>query len=347
MQLSGRLSPAAPQLVALAVVIIWGVNFVLLKLALGQFRLLTFTCLRFAGMVALAWLVVALRGERVAIAASDRGRVAAAGLLGYTAYVVLSLVGLNFTTAFSNSLLIAAAPIFSALLLWAWRLEAIGVWRAAGLGVSLAGVVIFMLDKLVTGLGAAGLGDAISLLAAAFFASYTVTLKQLLDRYSAPLLTAWTLTAGAAPVLVLAAPDLLHQDWQRVDGWGWAVLAWSVVVPVYLAWTLWSWASRRGGVAATNTFLYLVPVVSGAASMLLLGERFGLAKLGGALLVLGGVALVASRRSRRTTRPQASDADPPSQTGGLGSHPSGVDSLLEDPVRRGSSSPGRARPSQG
>jgi drug/metabolite transporter (DMT)-like permease len=47
---------------------------------------------------------------------------------------------------------------------------------------------------------------------------------------------------------------------------GWSALAWSIVIPVYVAWTLWSWASTRTGVARISIFMYLVPMVSGLAS---------------------------------------------------------------------------------
>ena len=103
--------------------------------------------------------------------------------------------------------------------------------------------------------------------------------------------TAWTLTAGAPPVLPLALPSPAHQDWTRVHLSGWLLLAWSIVVPVYAAWTVWSWASARAGVATTNAFLYLVPVVSGITSLLFLGEGFGPLKVGGAGLVLAGLVL--------------------------------------------------------
>ena len=73
---------------------------------------------------------------------------------------------------------------------------------------------------------------------------------------------------------------------------GWAVLAWSMVGPVYVAWTLWSWASARAGVARTNAFMFLVPLVGGAASVALTGEGMGPVKLLGAAVVLAGLALM-------------------------------------------------------
>jgi drug/metabolite transporter (DMT)-like permease len=297
-----------PTLVALGVVLVWGVNFLMLKLALGQFGVLSFAFLRFAGMVGLAWAVILVSRIPLRLEPGDRLRVVTAGLIGYTGYVLLSLVGLNFTTAFSNSLLIAAAPVFSVLLLAAWRMEEVGVRRAAGLLVAGAGVAVFMLDKLAAGCTTSGLGDLISLAAAALYATYTVVLKPLTTRYPAALVTALTLTVGALPVLLFTAPDLARQEWRQVDGSGWSLLAWSIAVPVYLAWTLWSWATSRAGVAATNSFLYLVPVSTGLLSVAFLHERLGWTKAIGALLVLVGVVLVTRLRRAEKLEPPAVDS---------------------------------------
>jgi drug/metabolite transporter (DMT)-like permease len=285
----GGMRISRTDLVAVGVVTVWGVNFAFLKVALEQFQPLAFNWLRFLGMLVLAWAVLAVRRSPAAPPRADWGRVLAAGLIGYTGYITVSIVGLGLTTAFSNALLIAAAPVFSALLLWAWRLETIGRSRALGLAVAFAGVFVFVADKLGAG---ARLGDLLSLAAAALYAAYTVLLKPLLARHPATSVTAWTLTAGAVPIFVICLPALLAQDWHRVQWTGWAVLAWSMVGPVYVAWTLWSWVTARAGVARTNAFMFLVPLTGGAASVVLTGESLGVAKMAGGALVLAGLVLV-------------------------------------------------------
>lgn len=287
---------------ALAIVTVWGVNFVLLKLALVQFDALAFNWLRFAGMLVLAWVVAGRSALHVPRA--DLARLIAAGLIGYTGYITLSIVGLSFTTAFSNALLIAAAPLFSVLLLVAWKAESINRFQIAGVIVSLAGVLVFLSEKL--GHWQAGLGDLISLAAGAFYATYTVLLKPLLARHPARTVTAWTLTAGGIPVLAICLPAMLAQPWGRVTAGGWLVLAWAIVVPVYVAWTVWSWITARAGVARTNAFIYLVPVIGGVASLVLTGEAFGPVKVAGAALVLVGLVVM-----RRQPRPAEAVSRPP------------------------------------
>src|SRR3981081_1562923 len=288
-----------PALVALVTAIVWGVNFPFLKVALAELSPLAFTFWRYLLMLALAWIVLAWQHRRsgmaVTVDPADSPRLALAGVLGFSLYMVFSIVGVSETTAFSNALMIALAPLFSALLLFAWRMERIRGIQVVGMVLSLVGVVIFLADKARGGVGIATVGDLLSLLAALFYAAYTVSLKPLLGKYPATVVTAYTLSIGAVPVLWLSAPALLAQDWSRVDVAGWAVLLWASIFPVYAAWTAWSWATARAGVARTNVFLYLVPVVSGVMAFFLLGEPFGPVKLAGAALALGG--LIPSRRS--------------------------------------------------
>jgi drug/metabolite transporter (DMT)-like permease len=303
-----------PALVALVTAIVWGVNFPFLKVGLAQLSPLAFTFWRYVLMLALAWAVLAWQhrrsGQRLTVEASDYPRLALAGILGFSLYMVLSIVGVSETTAFSNALMIALAPLFTALLLFLWRMERIRTIQVAGMLVSLAGVAIFLADKARGGVGTATLGDLLSLLAAFFYAAYTVSLKPLLGRYPATVVTAYTLSIGAVPVLWLSAPALLVQEWGRVDLAGWSVLLWASIFPVYAAWTAWTWATARAGVARTNVFLYLVPVVSGVVAAILLAEPFGPVKLVGAGLALSGLVLArrAPAQPARTEKPETARA---------------------------------------
>ncbi len=303
------------ELAALLVVTIWGTNFVFQKAILAEFSPLSYTFLRYSGMLVLGWLIfyvhrrmkakdsseVAAKAARKGFIRADLWKIILSGVLGYTLYIPLSTFGLNYTTAFSGALLIATAPLFTALLLLAFKLERIrpGQWLAIGL--ALFGVMIFLLDKLQIGIQSASLGDLLSLVAAFFFAAYSVVNKSMLRRYSAPALTAYTMTCGALPVLLFSIPAVIAQDWSRVSLAGWSALVWSSIFPVYFAWTVWSWASARAGVARTSVFMYLVPMIGGITSWWLLGEDFGPFKLLGGLIILLSLGLMRWQATRQAS----------------------------------------------
>jgi drug/metabolite transporter (DMT)-like permease len=287
--------PLPAELAALLTVAIWGTSFSFQKVALEQFNVLGFIALRYLGMLVLSWSVLLFWQRRtrqaIAIKRADLAGLALTGGLGYGLYIPLSTVGLSYTTAFSNALLIATSPLFAALLLRMLRTETIGMRHYLGMLLSGTGVALFVIPAIHAGAGGSVSGDLISLAAALFFAAYTVTSKRLLSAY--PLLTVmtYTLSLGTVPVILLLAPQIFTLDWIRINGAGWAAFAWTVVVPVYVAWTIWGWTVARIGVARSTLFMYLVPIIGGLTSWLLLGEGFGALKIAGASLTLAGLAM--------------------------------------------------------
>lgn len=303
-----------PDLVALLVVAIWGTGFSFMKFALDQFNVPTFMVLRYLGMLAVSWGVLVWRhrrtGEPFMVVRSDFPRLALAGLLGYSFYIPLSTVGLSATTAFSNALLIATAPLFMILLASLLRIETIGRRQYAGMAIALAGILVFVLPAVRAGAGPTGRGDLISLAAAVFFAGYSVTSRSLLSRYPLAALMAYTLAIGTVPIILLLLPWVSIQEWNRITPAGWTAFAWTVVVPVYVAWTLWNWVMARVGIARASLFMYLVPIIGGIASWILLGEGFGPLKIAGGALTLVGLGF-----ARRSAAPQRGALGAPAAPG--------------------------------
>jgi drug/metabolite transporter (DMT)-like permease len=211
---------------------------------------------------------------------------------GYTLYQLGFVLGLERTSPFSSSLLIAMVPLFTVVILTLLgeRTPRRG-W--IGLGIAVVGVAVFLGDKR----GAEGslLGDALSLGAAVAFAAYGVANRPLVAGYPPETYTAYTTLAGSVPLLAIAAPAAGAQDWGEVSLAGWVGIVYMTVFPVYVAYMLWNWAIARRGAAAATSFSLLVPVVSGALSAAIFGEGFGAAKLVGAALVLGGLVVARTR----------------------------------------------------
>jgi drug/metabolite transporter (DMT)-like permease len=281
-----------PELAQGVVVILWASTFVVAKAAFAQVSPLAFIFARFVLMVALAFAVLLARQprDRWWVNRSDWGRFVLAGLTGYTLYQLGFILGLERTSPFSSSLLIAMVPLFTLLILAATG-EATPRQAWLGLGVALVGVVVFLFDKRDAGGGTLA-GDLLSIGAAVAFAVYGVVNRPLVRAYPAETYTAWTVLAGAVPLLLLSLPAAIAQPWDAISpdvAFGIVYLA---IFPVYVAYILWNWAIAQRGIAAASSFGLLVPVVSGVLSALFFGEAFGPAKLLGAALVLTGLVIV-------------------------------------------------------
>jgi drug/metabolite transporter (DMT)-like permease len=206
-------------------------------------------------------------------------------------------LGLDRTSPFSSSLLIAMVPLFTLLIL-TLRGERTPTRGWAGLALALIGVVIFLADQLNRDASGTLLGDALSLMAAVAFALYGVVNRPLVRDYPPETYTAYTILAGSVPLMLISTPAALAQDWGAISVLGWLAIVYMVVLPVYVAYMLWNWAIARRGAAAATSFSLLVPIASGSLSAWLFGERFGVLKLLGAALVLAGLMIIRAPAKR-------------------------------------------------
>jgi drug/metabolite transporter (DMT)-like permease len=288
---TGALRAFGPEAAQFFVVSLWASTFVVTKAAFAEVSPLAFAFVRFALMTVLAFGVLALRGRGrlQPIRRADLPRFVAAGLTGYTLYQLGFVLGLDRTSPFSSSLLIAMVPFFTMVFL-ALRGERTTRHAWVGLAVGLAGVVVFLADK--RGSPGSLVGDALSLGAAVSFALYGLVNRPLVRAYPPETYTAYALLAGTIPLLAIATPAALAQPWGAISFWGWVGIIYMVVLPVYVAYMLWNWAIARRGAATASTFGLLVPILSGVLSVLFFGEQFGPAKLLGAACVLAGLLIV-------------------------------------------------------
>lgn len=294
----GRWQRSAPEVALLIVVGLWASTFVVTKGLYDELTPLAFTGVRFTMIACLAVGVMVVRSQRSGgiprMDRADAGRFALAGALGYTLYQLGFVLGLERTSPFSSSLLIAMVPLFTTIML---TIAGTPAPRRAWIGLAIAvlGVIIFLADKRG---GGSTRGDLLSLGAAVSFAGYGIVTRPLVRAYPAETYTAYSVVAGTVPLLVIATPAMLAQDWGAVSGRAWLAIVYLSIFPVYIAYQLWNWAIARRGVVAASGFSLLVPVVSGILSALVVGERFGLLKVIGAGLVLLGLMVLRRRPAR-------------------------------------------------
>lgn len=216
------------------------------------------------------------------------------GLLGFGAHQALFVVGLNHTTAGNAALLMATNPIWTALLSWGIGDEALSPWAWGGLFLSIAGTsLVVAAGSLNVAAGVGTLfGNAMMLLAAVAWGSYTAFSKRVVDRLS-PTATAFFGVLFALPILVgvgaLYEPSV---TWSQVGWKAWSAIVFSGGLAVGLMFVLWNRGVRRVGSSNTAVYYYLVPVVGMVVGAVTLGEPITPAQVTGGALILGGLILV-------------------------------------------------------
>ena len=279
---------------AIATMVVWGLNFPVVKYVLEHIGPGPFLFLRFAFMPLLGFALLAVvfhRNPRQAMPArEDWPRFAACGVLGHTVHVGIVTWGMDLSTPFSASLVLTSGPVFTLLILAWLGDERLRPRQVAGTLVAFAGIVVFLSDKLARGVLGAGLGDLVLLFAASLFALYTVVVRPLAERYGPVIVLAWTLAFGAPPLVLICLKSFLDADLRGLDPKVWVGLVYGILVSNFLGWLVWTWVNAARGVARSAPLQYLMPPIAGIAAWLTLGETFTALKIAGAVLALAGVA---------------------------------------------------------
>ncbi|WP_225878980.1 DMT family transporter [Zeimonas arvi] len=278
---------------SLVLILVWGVNFVVQK---AVFEVLPPTGFLFARYLimpacALAILLHAYGPSFPRMPASDLWALARLGFVGHALHVGMVTYGIDWSTPFSSSVILACGPIFTLLILRWVGLEQLTRAQIAGVTIALAGVLVFLSDKLLVGRLQATGGDLVLLVAAAFFSLYTVRAKPLIQRHGGITVMGYATLFGSAPIVLLSAPVGLSIDWTGLPMLTWFGLLWAVIISAFIGWLVWGWVNAVRGVARTAPLMYLMPAVAGLAAWLLTDERFTLIKIAGAAITLAGVAV--------------------------------------------------------
>ncbi|HDR9203531.1 TPA: DMT family transporter [Burkholderia vietnamiensis] len=272
-------------------IVSWASAFPFIRIGLHGLTPLQLAAARFAtaAVLALAWLAWRRPPKP---SRGDALRFLACGLLGIALYNALLNTGEQTVSAGAASFIVNTLPIFTALLAAVFLHERFNRWGWLGSLVSLAGIAVIAHGQ--PGGLVLGSGSTLILGAALCSASYFVLQRRLIPVYGALPCTAYTLLAGAvllAPWLPGALAALgggaSHETVSAVLVLG--------VFPAALGYAAWSFALGHFGAAHASSFLYLTPAVATAMSMMLTGERPGLGTVGGGLLAIVGVVVVAWR----------------------------------------------------
>lgn len=298
--------------VALLLVLIWGANFSVQKMVFsavspGGFLFARYLLMPVAAALLLCWRY-GLRWPRVPRA--DLLALLKLGIAGHLLHVGLVTYGIHWSTAFSSSLILGCGPLFTLLILRATGVETLTRGQVAGVAVALAGVLLFLSDKLLGAQWSASAGDLVLVVAASFFSYYTVAAKPLIERHGGVVVMTYAVLLGSLPVLLVSLPAGLQAPWAQLGPAVWAGLLYAVLISAFLGWMVWGWVNAVRGVARSAPLMYLMPPVAGLVAWVVTGERYTGIKLAGAALALAGVALAQfAGRPRDPVREAAAPVD--------------------------------------
>ena len=277
--------PLSHFLLALAVVSIWGTNFVVIKYALGDLPPLLFAALRFS--LALVPALFFLRRPAVSL-----GNLALYGLLIGVGQFGLLYIAMNGHISPGIASLVVQTQVFFTIGL-SMRLngERVRAFQWLALLLATAGVLNILLhtDGTTTALG----------LALVLLASFAWAGGNMAAKHGTPesmlAYVVWSSAFAIPPLFALAfafeGADAIAAGLRRADLATWAAVAWQAWGNTLFGYVAWGWLLARHPAATITPMALLVPGFGMGASALILGEALPAWKLVSAALVMAGLAL--------------------------------------------------------
>lgn len=279
-----------PHIAALFTMFVWGLTFVSTKVLLEYLNPIE---ILFARTV-LGFLALCLLRPRIlrTKARSHELLFAAAGLTGALGYYLAENTALQFADASFVSVAVSTAPLFTALLGFAFlKEESFGLRFVAGFIIAISGIALISFQEGPA--HASPIGVVLCLAGALTWAVYSIIIKRLSSYgYDTIAVTkrvfAWGLaymvimlvvTGDAFPLAVLAEPTVLGN------------LAFLGILASAGCFVTWGYSVKHLGATAASAYIYLQAPITVIWAVILLGEPLTAAIVVGLALVIVGLAL--------------------------------------------------------
>lgn len=278
-------------LAALLTILIWGTTFISTKVLLVDFQPVEILFFRFVlGLLAL--LIVCPR-RMTGTTLRQEIVFGAAGLCGVCLYYLMENIALTYTMASNVGIIISAAPFFTAILshLLLKKEEKLGAAFFVGFLIAMAGIALISFNGSALQLNP--IGDLLALLAAFLWACYSILTRRISGYgYNTILTTRRIFFYG----ILFMVPALFLFDFRlELDRFANPVYLWNILFlglgASALCFVTWNFAVRLLGAVKTSVYIYLVPVITVAASVVILREPFTWMTGAGTVLTLAGLLL--------------------------------------------------------
>lgn len=283
--------------VALFTIAVWGVTFVCTKVLLADFHAVEILFLRFA--MAFCVLYAASPGRLPGMTPGRHAAVAFAGLTGICLYYLLENIALGHTMASNVAVILTATPLFTALVgRFVFRSgERFGARFYLGFLVAMTGICLISFNGSRLSLNPAG--DLLAVTAGFVWAFYAC-LTSVMGKWGCSSIQITRATFGWGLLFMLPFLAGFGFSWDTarfLKPVNLGNLLFLGLVASALCFTTWNMAVRALGTVRASLYIYLVPVITVAVSVVVLDEPLTLLSAVGTALTLAGLFL--SQSSRR------------------------------------------------
>ncbi|HEY9211370.1 MAG TPA: EamA family transporter [Ancylobacter sp.] len=274
--------PLRDKFLVLAVVCVWALNMIVIKLGVAEIPPVLMTAFRFV-------LVSVLVVPFTRITRKQLPGVLLVSVTFGSMHFGLLFLALEHAEAGTSAVVIQLGAPIATLLACLWLREPLGAVRLVGLVISVAGIVVLAAGPTLP----PPLSLALLVTSATGWAVTNLIVKQVAG-ISPMAMMGWS-SLFSVPQLLLASWLLESDRWGMVAtaGWhGWFSVVYSAIGSSIIAYGIWYWLLQRHSVNAVVPYSMLNPLLTVLFGIVLIGDDPSPVKIIGALVMVAGVALI-------------------------------------------------------
>lgn len=280
--------------IALFVICVWGTTFVSTKVLLDALSPVEIMFYRYCIAYAALWAAYPRRHAPGGL--REESLFAGAGFFGGTLYFLTENYALQCTLVSNVGLLLATAPILTAVAAHFFTGNE-KLNRRLGLGFAVAFVGAFFVifnGHFILKLNP--LGDLLAIAAACSWAVYSILIKKIGGMYNGIYVTRKVFFYSILTML----PALFFMDfrWDITVLYDTKIIANLLFLGVLassICFLLWSKVIWKLGAVTVNNFIYLIPLITMIASVVILSEKITVFAILGGVCIVAGVAISTRR----------------------------------------------------
>ena len=270
-------------------IFLWASAFPVIKLALQDFKAEHLSALRLI-IGSLLLCIIGIIKKVPLPHLKDIPFILLLGFCGFTVYHTSLSIGEYYVSAGIASLLVSTTPIFSALLAILFLKEKFSKFAWAGSIIAFLGVVLISIGN-ENKITVVVIGVILILFASLGESVYFVFQKRYLDKYGFIPFTIYTIVSGAIFMLFFLPSS--YNEIQTASTTSLLTVLYLGIFPTVIPYFALAFTIQKIGVADATISLYLTPAVSILLAYVLLGEIPTLIVIGGGIITLIGVSMVA------------------------------------------------------
>lgn len=279
-------------------VFIWSALYVSTKILLEHFNAFELLFLQF--IIGYIFLLIIKPKRLVLEDKKDELYFIICGLFGITIYNLFLNIAIDYSLASNVSVIIAASPLFTALISFLLKIEKPYFNFFIGFIISIVGIIIITFNGKIE-LQLKPLGDIMAVISSIGWAVYSVFIVKITyKKYDFILSTRKIIFYG----IVFMIPSFFFFDFNP----NWAALKNPIVlfnmlfVAIFasgICFIIWNEATDLIGVLKTNVYVYLTPIITIIISIIVLKEKMTFIAIIGITLTLIGVIVSELRLNKK------------------------------------------------